>query len=86
VQHGFHLVELTFQRFTPKFHTAGFREIERFIYTLFGCACARSAQDHVIGCLSCERSASGIRDTFLPRGAEMSGQPQPEAMSFGLAF
>ena len=24
VQHGFHLVELTFQRFTPKFHTAGF--------------------------------------------------------------
>ena len=24
VQHGFHL-ELTFQRFTPKFHTAGFR-------------------------------------------------------------
>ena len=25
VQHGFHLVELTFQRFTPKFHTAGFR-------------------------------------------------------------
>jgi (hydroxyamino)benzene mutase len=25
VQHGFHLVELTFRRFTPKFHAAGFR-------------------------------------------------------------
>ena len=36
VQHGFHLVELTFQRFTPKFHTADFEEIERFIYALFG--------------------------------------------------
>lgn len=26
VQHGFHLVELAFQRFTAKFHTAGFRK------------------------------------------------------------
>src|SRR6516225_2014914 len=25
VQHGFHLVDLTFQRFIPKFHTSGFR-------------------------------------------------------------
>jgi hypothetical protein len=25
VLHGFHLVELTFQTFTPKFHAAGFR-------------------------------------------------------------
>jgi predicted DsbA family dithiol-disulfide isomerase len=25
VQHGFHLVELTFQKITPKFQTAGFR-------------------------------------------------------------
>ena len=25
LQHGVHLVELTFQRFTRKFHTAGFR-------------------------------------------------------------
>jgi hypothetical protein len=24
-RHGFHLVEQTFQKFTPKFHPAGFR-------------------------------------------------------------
>ena len=36
VQHGFHLVELTFQRFAPRFHTADFEQIERFIYALFG--------------------------------------------------
>jgi hypothetical protein len=38
VQHGFHLVELTFQRFTPKFHTAGFRRNCTFyLYPLRGC-------------------------------------------------
>ena len=37
VQHGFHLVELTFQRFTPKFHTAGFRRSLKFyLYPLRG--------------------------------------------------
>ena len=36
VQHGFHLVELTFQRFTPKSTRRDLEEIERFICTLFG--------------------------------------------------
>jgi hypothetical protein len=63
-----------------------FEEIERFIYTLFRDACARSREDHVIGYLSCERCAAGVRDTFLRRRAQVSRQPRPEALSFGLAF
>jgi hypothetical protein len=72
VQHGFHLVELTFQRFTRNSTRRDFEDIERFIYTLFGDACARSREDHVIGYLSCERCAAGVRDRFLRRRAQVS--------------
>jgi hypothetical protein len=86
VQHGFYLVELTFQRFTPKFHTAGFRKKLNVLFIpLRGCLRAFPGRSRywVFIVRAVRRRRSGYIPTAWSPGVR---QPRREALSFGLAF
>ena len=86
VQHGFHLADLTFQRFTPKFHTAGSRRNSTsYLYPLrgfLGVGC--STADVGLTVLLTSKDVSAIRHdeankdsavflAELPNGLQIAG-------------
>ena len=43
-------------------------------------ACASSATDHAVGQIPCKRGATGVCDSFVSGGKQVSGQSQPQGM------